>query len=82
MNKYEVTIKNIKTGELEKKHCYGNDAPTVWRCNAEKYQGRAVESLSAKELKTVLKVNNVADKELSGVDKSELQISLTTFILK
>ena len=42
-----------------------------------KFESRSVESLSAKELKIILKYKNLQDSELAGVEKSELRSKLS-----
>ena len=44
------------------------------------YESRTVDSLSAKELKMVLKGKDVDDTEYSGIDKSELRSKVTELV--
>eukprot|EP00980_Cylindrotheca_fusiformis_P027963 scaffold22574_cov125-Cylindrotheca_fusiformis.AAC.16 len=46
-----------------------------------RYEGRSAESLSIKELKTVLLSKGVAESELTGIDKSDLQSKLSNLQL-
>lgn len=66
----------VKSGVTDGRHqVYVHDLSKLVGLKASnlRYEGRSPESLSSKQLKTVLKSKNVADSELTGIDKSDLQ---------
>jgi hypothetical protein len=77
LNGEKAVVKSQLINGRQHVHIVDVDKSVALKPSNLRYESRTVESLSVKELKAILKQNNGADSDITGIDKGELKAKVS-----